>query len=51
MGRVSTATQRIAGALAARLDNENVLFEWNNGGHFFEIPQRLGRAITWLCKL
>lgn len=51
MGRVSTATQRIAGALAARLDNENVLFEWNNGGHFFEIPQRIGRAITWLCKL
>ncbi|MCI5547447.1 MAG: alpha/beta hydrolase-fold protein [Clostridiales bacterium] len=51
MGRVDVATQRIAGALSTRLGDENVRFEWNNGGHFFEIPQRLGRAITWLCKL
>ena len=51
MGRVSTATERVAGTLSARLGDENVCFEWNNGGHFFEIPQRLGRAITWVCKL
>lgn len=51
MGRVSTATERVAGTLSARLGEENVCFEWNNGGHFYEIPQRLGRAITWMCKL
>ncbi len=51
MGRVSTATERVASVLSARLGDENTCFEWNNGGHFFEIPQRLSRAITWLCKL
>ena len=51
MGRVNTATEQIVQNLTARLGVENVLFEWNNGGHFFEIPQRMGRAITWLCKL
>ncbi len=51
MGRVNAATERVASVLSARLGDENTCFEWNNGGHFFEIPQRLGRAITWLCKL
>ena len=51
MGRVSTATERVAGTLSARLGEENVCFEWNNGGHFYEIPQRISRAITWMCKL
>ena len=51
MGRVSTATERVAGTLSARLGEENVCFEWNNGGHFYEIPQRISGAITWMCKL
>ena len=51
MGRVSTATERVADTLSARLGDENVCFEWNNGGHFFEIPQRLSSAIRWMCKL
>lgn len=51
MGRVNAATEHIASILSTRLGDENTCFEWNNGGHFFEIPQRLGRAITWMCKL
>lgn len=25
-------------------------FEWTNGNHFFEIPQRLALAIQWACR-
>lgn len=28
----------------------NVFFEWNNGGHFHEIPKRFARAIAWWDK-
>lgn len=25
----------------------NIYFEWNEGGHFHEIPKRFTRAIAW----
>lgn len=51
MGRVGEATQRVDQVLRARLGDENVCFEWNNGGHFFEVSQRIERAISEICKL
>ena len=51
MGRVSVATEHITHHLAECLGDDNVTFEWNNGGHFYEIPQRMNKAIMWLCKL
>ena len=29
---------------------DNVFFEWNDGGHFYEIPKRFAKAIAW-CKI
>ena len=34
-------TQRIAQAAGG-------FFEWNNGNHFFEVPQRIAKALLWL---
>lgn len=28
----------------------NVCFEWNDGGHFHEIPKRFAKAIAWWAK-
>ncbi|MBR3504676.1 MAG: hypothetical protein IKO07_10625 [Clostridia bacterium] len=51
MGRNKAASEAIHALLAARLGDENAAFEWNNGNHFFEVPQRIGKAIAYLCKL
>ena len=51
MGRNKEASEAIYAGLAARLGDENAVFEWNNGNHFFEVPQRIGKAIAYLCKL
>ncbi|MBQ8954152.1 MAG: hypothetical protein IJ048_08555, partial [Clostridia bacterium] len=51
MGRGKAAAEAVYGELAARLGPENAAFEWNNGNHFFEVPQRIAKAIEYLCKL
>ena len=51
MGRNKAASEAVCAMLAARLGAENTAFEWNNGNHFFEVPQRIGKAIMYLCKL
>ena len=51
MGRNKAASEAIHALLAARLGEEYAAFEWNNGNHFFEVPQRIGKAIAYLCKL
>lgn len=51
MGRGKAASEAVFRELAARLGPENAAFEWNNGNHFFEVPQRVGKAIAFLCKL
>ena len=30
--------------------HDNVFFEWNDGGHFHEIPKRFAKAIAWWGK-
>ena len=51
MGRNKAASEAIRATLAQRLGEDNAAFEWNNGNHFFEVPQRVGKAIAFLCKL
>lgn len=51
MGQVNEATAQIDSLLSQRLGREKVCFEWNNGGHFYEIPQRMERAVQMLRKL
>lgn len=51
MARNAEAIEAIYALLAARLGGDNAAFEWNNGNHFFEVPQRVAKAIAYLCKL
>ena len=65
MGKVADCTERareiLIRQLSANIDNaqngtqgrsfENIFFEWNDGGHFHEIPKRFAKAIAWwVCK-
>ena len=64
MGKVADCTQRakniLIRQLSANADDapsdtqgglpENVFLEWNDGGHFHEIPKRFAKAIIWWAK-
>lgn len=57
MGRVADCTERVREILVRQLSvgqdgiqGENIHFEWNDGGHFHEIPKRFAKAIAWLAK-
>lgn len=49
MGKVADCTERARDILVRGLV-ENVYFEWNEGGHFHEIPKRFAKAIAWWAK-
>ncbi len=51
MGRVAECTDRIQVMLKKSLGEEQVLFEWNDGGHFHEIPKRFAKALQWLLRI
>ncbi len=48
MSKVAECTEKATEILKEQLESENVTFEWNNGGHFTEIPKRFANAISWL---
>ncbi len=51
MAAVGRCTQKASEILEGQLhDKSNLTFEWNDGGHFTEIPQRYCRALLWLMK-
>lgn len=51
MARVGDCTRKAAGILKEQLlSSENLILEWNEGGHFNEIPQRFIRALLWLMQ-
>ena len=58
MGKVADCTERAREILMHQLnangqsDNNapNVYFEWNDGGHFHEIPKRFAKAIAWWTR-
>ena len=43
-------TEQTAVLLSEILGDTNVCFAWNNGNHFYEIPERHARAISWLLQ-
>lgn len=52
IARVGDCTRWAAAILKEQLTcAENLMLEWNNGGHFTEIPQRYQRAILWLMHV
>ena len=50
MARNRTASQAIYAAFSEKL-GEEAAFEWNNGNHFFEVPQRIAKAVAFLCEI
>ena len=48
MGKVADCTQQARDILIRQIDN--IFFEWNDGGHFHEIPERFAKAIVWWVK-
>lgn len=52
MGKVGDCTRKAVEILARHLScADNLILEWNNGGHFTEIPQRFQRALLWLMQV
>ena len=49
MGRSAAASEAVFSLLEARLGADSAAFEWNNGNHFFEVPQRVAKSIAYLC--
>lgn len=52
MAAVGKCTEKAADILEGQLrDQSNLIFEWNDGGHFTEIPRRYCRALLWLMGI
>lgn len=54
MSKVAECTEKARDILVSQLgaqsgqpDVRNVSFEWNDGGHFHDIPRRFARAVIW----
>lgn len=45
MCKVAACTERARNTLVEQ--TANVCFEWNEGGHFHDIPKRFAKAVTW----
>lgn len=51
MGKVADCTDRAREILARQTElADNIYFEWNDGGHFHDIPKRFAKAIAWWLK-
>lgn len=51
MALVGDCTRKASQVLAGQIKPEdNLKLEWNNGGHFHEIPDRFKKAILWLMR-
>ncbi|MBV7273452.1 alpha/beta hydrolase [Clostridium sp. PL3] len=52
IAKVGNCTQKTFDILSKQLvSTENIILEWNNGGHFTEISQRFSKALLWLMNL
>lgn len=50
MGQVAECTQKLRLILEREFGKENVIFEWNDGGHFHAIPNRFAKALKRLLQ-
>ncbi|MGV8984501.1 alpha/beta hydrolase [Clostridium sp.] len=49
MAKVGNCTRKAAVILEKQLEfKENLILEWNEGGHFSELPNRFKRALLWI---
>lgn len=52
IAKVGDCTQKTFAILSEQLIcTENIILEWNKGGHFTEISQRFTKALLWLMHL
>lgn len=52
MAKVGDCTQKTFSILSKQLvSSQNIILEWNNGGHFTEIPKRFTKALLWLMHI
>ncbi len=52
MAKVGDCTQKTFSILSKQLiSTENIILEWNNGGHFTEVSQRFSKALLWLMHI
>ena len=51
MAKVGERTRKASLLLEEQLESkENIIFEWNDGGHFSDLPNRFKRALLWLMQ-
>lgn len=51
ISKVGDCTQKTFSILSKQLmSTENIILEWNNGGHFTEVSQRFSKALLWLTR-
>lgn len=54
MAKVAACTERAQELLLRQIDGaaseDRVCLEWNDGGHFHEIPRRFARALAWVSS-
>lgn len=51
MAKVGDCTRKAAIILKDQLQSEeNIILEWNDGGHFTEIPKRFEKTLLWLMR-
>lgn len=51
MAKVGDCTRKAFDVLKSQLSvKENLILEWNNGGHFTDISERFEKAVVWLMR-
>ncbi len=51
MAEVGECTRKAALLLEEQLEfKENIILEWNDGGHFSDLPNRFKKTLLWLMK-
>lgn len=50
MGTVGECTEKLERLLAEKIGTEKVYMEWNNGGHFDDVAERIAKAAVWLLR-
>lgn len=51
MARVGECTREAVQMLERQLESkENLMLEWNDGGHFTEVTERFAKALLWLMQ-
>lgn len=48
MAKVADCTEKATEIFKSHFGEESIYFEWNEGGHFTDIPKRFAKPVSWL---